>query len=177
MKKIKYLLVLSLFAMLGTAAVYADDEAEEYITSTDNDKYTIVATVAYSEYGLPGLQITLGGTGYTEDDDTSYYVYFADEGETYPTIEVDGGGCRFSTTADSDDLSTFKGVNSQGKIRVGDLWYMLKNRVDAYMADASNSGAFQELQNNIIGFSSFNAFIRQQIKDEKLLVFPLILMY
>lgn len=48
------------------------------------------------------------------------------------------------------------------------LPYELKERVDAFMANASRSPDFQQTLQQLQTFSTFNAFIRQQITDKRL---------
>ncbi|MBO7447880.1 hypothetical protein J6U78_06065, partial [bacterium] len=48
------------------------------------------------------------------------------------------------------------------------LPYELKERVDSFMSNASRSPDFQQTLQQLQTFSTFNAFIRQQIKDKKL---------
>jgi hypothetical protein len=48
------------------------------------------------------------------------------------------------------------------------LPYELKERVDAFMANASRSPDFQQTLQQIQTFSTFNAFVRQQITDKRL---------
>lgn len=48
------------------------------------------------------------------------------------------------------------------------LPYELKERVDAFMANASRSPDFQQTLQQLQTFSTFNAFVRQQITDKRL---------
>ncbi len=48
------------------------------------------------------------------------------------------------------------------------LPYELKERVDAFMANASRSPDFQQTLQQLQTFSTFNAFVRKQIQDKKL---------